>query len=88
MFPELSPEKLKALLKVYVRQILTLDGLWFLAVEDEFGLDAAVRLDKKVWEGLGSREARRLKEALSLKDENLQALIETLKLTPFYFREI
>ena len=85
MFPELPSEKLKALLKVYIRQFFTLDGLWFLAVEDKFGLDAATKLDEKVWDGLGFREAKRLKEALNLKGENLQTLIETLKLTPFYF---
>jgi hypothetical protein len=31
------------------RNCLTMDGLWFLAVEAEYGLAAAVKIDRKVW---------------------------------------
>jgi hypothetical protein len=82
MFDDFSHEKLMALLKFYVRDFATVDGLWFLAVEDKFGLEPAVKLDEKVWGGLGSRDAKRLKEILNLREEDLETFIEIFKLTP------
>ncbi len=40
------------------------DGLWFQAVENEFGLEAAIRLDKAAWGQFSPIEARRILERL------------------------
>ncbi|MGQ9471755.1 MAG: DUF6125 family protein [Candidatus Aminicenantales bacterium] len=59
---------------------LTHDGLWFRAVEDEFGLDVAVKLDKIAWEKFTVAEARRIKKRLGLADYGgLEALAEALQ---------
>jgi len=67
-----------------------IDGLWFLAVEDEYGLDAALKLDVKVWERYGKLEARRIAKlvGVELGKASLGELIKTFKLTPVatYFR--
>lgn len=39
---------------------LAIDGLWFLAIEEEFGLDRALELDRQVWEKFSVIEARRI----------------------------
>ncbi len=39
---------------------LAMDGLWFLAVEEMFGMDAALQCDKRVWEQFAPSEARRI----------------------------
>ncbi|WAC05430.1 MAG: DUF6125 family protein [Methanoregula sp.] len=45
-----------------------MDGLWFLAVEDAYGMDAAIALDKNVWEQFSKIEAERIKKRLSLPE--------------------
>lgn len=51
-----------------------LDGLWFLVVEEERGLNEAVRLDFKVWERLALILAKRIKRKFNLPDRVDQAL--------------
>ena len=46
-----------------------MDGLWFQAVEKKYGMDAALELDRKVWEQFAVIEAHRLKERLALPEK-------------------
>ena len=47
---------------------IAMDGLWFQAVEQEYGMEAAVLLDKKVWNQYAVTEARRIKKRLNLPE--------------------
>ena len=58
---------------------LAIDGLWFLAVEKKFGLDAAIAFDKEVWEQFSIIEARRIMARLGLPENGgLDALERAL----------
>ena len=59
---KLPKERLIELIKMYTRNWLTLDGLWFTGVEEKYGLDSAMELDVRMWQ-IGSKiEAKRIKE--------------------------
>ena len=45
-FSKLSKEELLVLCS---RSINTMDGIWFVSVEDEFGFDTAMEIDMEVW---------------------------------------
>jgi hypothetical protein len=47
---------------------VAMDGLWFQAVEQAYGMDAALALDREVWEQFAVIEARRIKERLALPE--------------------
>ena len=52
-----------------------MDGLWFQAIEQVYGMDAALAIDRKVWSQFAVIEARRIKERLSLPERGgLEAL--------------
>jgi hypothetical protein len=54
---------------------IAMDGLWFQAVEQHYGMDAAVALDQNVWKQYAVIEARRIKERLNLPERGgLEAL--------------
>ena len=57
----------KAAKEVAARTIYTADGLWFLAVEEAFGFEAAFELNQRVWAKGGPIYARRLLKTLNLK---------------------
>src|SRR3989304_5436339 len=63
---KLSREELLKVTKVFGRNWITLDGLWFMGVEDEFGMEAAVKLDERMWSKQAGIEAKRMREALGL----------------------
>jgi len=56
-----------------------IDGLWFLAVEARFGMEAAIACDKEVWMRFSAIEAKRIKNRLELPDNGgLDALEKAL----------
>lgn len=79
-FPDISPEAAK---EVAARTIYMADGLWFLAVEEAFGLEAAFEMNQRVWEKGGQIYARRLKKNLNLDGKvPLEALAAMLLADP------
>jgi len=48
---------------------IAIDGLWFQAVEQHYGMEAAVLLDQNVWKQYAAIEARRIKERLKLPEQ-------------------
>jgi hypothetical protein len=48
---------------------IAMDGLWFQAVEQEYGIEAAVALDQNVWKQYAVIEARRIKERLHFREQ-------------------
>ena len=66
------------LIKVYSRNWQMLDGLWFSNVEAACGLDTAVKIDLQNWKKQATTEARRLREALGLKDDGIATILTIL----------
>jgi hypothetical protein len=78
---DFSKEELIALLRDAAVNWLAHDGLWFRAVEDRFGLEAAMELDKEAWERFTVLEAKRIMKRLSLPEAGgIPALVQALKL--------
>ncbi len=80
-FPQ---EKLLELLRVHNRLALTLDGLWFSAAEEKFGLEAAIDLDAKTWQRYGASEARRLSKFLGVTEPSIQDIVNMLMISPVF----
>ena len=56
---------------------LAIDGLWFLAVEERFGLDTAIACDVAVWEQFSQIEAVRISKRLNLPEHGGLDTLET-----------
>ena len=63
---ELTREELQTLLDVYAKNWLAHDGSWFLALEEEFGLETAIEMDRRAWERFAVAEARRIMRAFGI----------------------
>ena len=48
---------------------VAMDGLWFQAVEQAYGMDDALAMDRMVWEQFAVIEAQRIKERLALPEK-------------------
>lgn len=74
--------ELASLLYVATRDLNTLDGLWFLAVEEKYGTEMATAIDEKVWERFAAIEAKRVRDAFGIKDVGLKGFLEVLRRCP------
>lgn len=78
---DFSKDELIELLRDAAVNWLAYDGLWFRAVEDRFGLEAAMELDGKAWEKFTVLEAKRIMKRLGLAEGGgIPALAQALKL--------
>lgn len=57
---ELSREQLIGMLDDFAKNWLAHDGLWFQAVEKEYGMDAAIACDTEAWRRFTVIEAKRI----------------------------
>jgi hypothetical protein len=65
----LLQDECKEELRDAAKNWVAMDGLWFQAVEQNYGMEAAVLLDQTVWKQYAVIEARRIKERLDLPEQ-------------------
>ena len=76
---ELSKEQLMELCKIYAKNWLAHDGLWFQSIEEKHGMDMAIEMDREAWRRFTVIEARRLIDFLDLgKNSGLDGLKKAL----------
>ena len=56
----------------------TVDGLYFLGIEEKYGTEVATEIDRKVWELMGKIEARRIKELFGIKGSDIPSMMKAL----------
>ena len=72
------------LVEVLSRSFTTIDGLWFLAIEQKYGFNTALEVDEEVWQRFGSIQAKRMVKNFATKEESpIQTLIRALQVDPF-----
>jgi len=57
------------------RSYTAIDGLWFMKMEEKYGFEAALEIDKEVWKVFPRIQARLLK-SMSKMDKGIEALVE------------
>ena len=77
----MSREELLRALEMFAKNWLAHDGLWFLAVERQLGMDAAIKLDTDAWSRFAEAEARRIATTFHIPSQGgLESLATALGL--------
>ena len=82
-FSWMTRNELEEYLNFLLTQYRVVDALWFLGVEDRFGLDRAVELNEEIWSSIGSRVANEIKTRFNVKGEGVPAVIKVLSYFPW-----
>jgi hypothetical protein len=78
----------KQIINYFSRSYKSVDGLWFMKVEKEFGFDVALKLDKEVWSVMAKIQARLVKSFLNLEsgpNALFEGIVKKLDLEGFKF---
>lgn len=67
----------KQVAEFFHRSYTSVDGLWFVKVEEKYGFDVALDIDNEVWKVMPKIQARKLKSMANL-DKGMEALFECL----------
>lgn len=79
---QLPKETLVALLEVCLRDLHTVDGLWFLGVEKLVGPERDVDFDLDVWVETVKVEAQRIRKSFNLQGEGISLLVQAIQFVP------
>jgi hypothetical protein len=80
-FDSMSREDLLRALEMFAKNWLAHDGCWFLAAEDQLGMDVAIELDTRSWERFAAAEAARIMATFGIpRHGGLEALEKALGL--------
>lgn len=80
LLQDLSKEDLIAIIVDDAKNWLAHDGLWFQAVEQQYGIETAIEIDRAAWEKFTVVEAKRIMARLGLEPGGgIPALVECLK---------
>lgn len=78
-YAEMSREELLKALQMFAKNWLAHDGCWFLAAEEQLGLEAAIDLDAKAWKRFAAAEAHRIMRGFGVEQGGgLEALEKAL----------
>lgn len=77
----LPKDKQSEFLLMQLRNLWTVDGLYFLGIEERYGTQAATEIDATVWSIMGKIEARKLKEFFQPKTIDIPTAMRLLQYT-------
>ena len=72
-------DKLPDFIFMHLRNMWSVDGLYFIGIEERWGTEGATEVDRFVWEVMGKIEARRIKELFDIKGKDIASVIEALR---------
>ena len=81
MLSELPKEQLLDLFYMHIRGLWTVDGLYFLGIEEKHGTEGATEIDRSVWESMAKIEAKRLRKCLGIGGSDLRSMMRALRAT-------
>jgi hypothetical protein len=79
LLSQLPKEKLPDYIFLQLRNLWTVDGLYFLGIEQNSGTEVATKIDAQVWEVMGKIEARKLKEFLGITKTDIPSMMKALQ---------
>ena len=74
-------ELLPDFILMHLRNMWSVDGLYYLGIEEKYGTEIATEIDRKVWEIMGKIEAKRLKKLFNFKGNDVLVLAKYLRLS-------
>jgi len=81
MLRSVPKENLLDLFFMHIRNLWRVDGLYFMGIEQNFGTEAATRIDVNCWKVMGRLEARELKNLLHIEKNDIPSLMNALQNT-------
>ncbi|MEA3403061.1 MAG: DUF6125 family protein [Armatimonadota bacterium] len=76
----MNPTGSETVLQMLRRSYLAVDGLWFVMIEEEEGLERAMELDERVWQVMPKIQARKARELLGVEGRSPSELVRCMAL--------
>lgn len=72
-------KKLADFIFMHLRDMWTVDGLYFMGIEKKCGTIEATKIDQEVWEVMGKIEARKIKQLFEITGSDIPSMMNALQ---------
>jgi hypothetical protein len=79
LIESIPTEKLADFVFMHLRNMWAVDGLYYLGIEERWGIEAATDVDRFVWEVMGKIEARKIKQLFDITGTDIPSLMKALQ---------
>jgi hypothetical protein len=69
----------QTILEYFKKSYFSVDGLWFVKLEEEFGFEKALEIDRRVWEILPKVQARHLRRIMGIEGDGIEPFFQAIK---------
>ena len=85
LLKSLTDDQLYDLFFMYVRNIWSVDGLYFLGIENRSGNETAVEVDSEVWKIMGTIEMKRFLDVFDVDESrSFDTFVKIIKITAWW----
>jgi hypothetical protein len=77
----MTKEELVELLLLQLRNNWSVDGLYYIGIEEKFGGEGATEIDRYVWEVMGKIEAKRLRKIMGISGDDIPTMMKALRIS-------
>jgi hypothetical protein len=83
LFETMDSAQLKSYLEFLLWHYRVVDAFWFIFAEEQFGLEAAEKINEKVWGKSAELAAREIVKRFDIKEKGLKGFVEAYKIFPW-----
>lgn len=81
LIESIPQNKIADFIFMQLRNLWTVDGLYYMGIEKQFGTQEATRIDQFVWEVMGKIEARKIKQFFKMTGSDIPSMMKALQFT-------
>jgi hypothetical protein len=79
LIKSIPQDKIADFIFMHLRDMWTVDGLYYIGIEKKYGTEIATKIDRFVWEIMGKIEARKIKQLFNIKGSDVESIMNALQ---------